>query len=168
MKLLKTRITFTNRVGDHADMSHRWLCVLLLLSSMQLFAHEKRSSSNLDSLEVEIPPQLTYKPPLEFPSQAIEAGVEGRVYLKVWVGKDGNPRQTEIDKREPEVAFLFDEVARKFGMKCKYSPANGKDNEPISVWVVIPLKFEIPDFEPPVCTRMDPAGNTGRSNRNGT
>jgi TonB family protein len=95
-----------------------------------------------------------YKPKLEFPNEALDAGVEGSVFLKILVGKDGMPKQTAIAKREPDVAFLFDEVARKFGMKCKFSPALDKNNAPISVWVLIPLKFVIPDFEPPACTRL--------------
>ncbi len=103
---------------------------------------------------VAIEPHLTYKPDLEFPRKALGASVTAKLFVKVLVGKDGAPIKTEILKREPDIAFLFDDDSRRFCMKCRFSPARDSVGNPVMVWVTMPLRFEIKNYRPPQCKEL--------------
>lgn len=110
-------------------------------------------SSNQSPL-FETAPQMISKPDLKFPELAVEAGLAGTIYVKIAINKDGEPFKTAIIKRDPEFVYLFDEAARKFAMQCKFSPARDHEGHPVAVWVTVPLRFKLRDFEPPVCVEQ--------------
>jgi periplasmic protein TonB len=74
-----------------------------------------------------------------YPEIARRAGVEGTVWVKIWVDKDGNPKKAVILKSDAE---LFNEPAKEAAMKWKFTPAI-MNNGPVSVWVSIPFKFKL-------------------------
>jgi TonB family protein len=101
-------------------------------------------------------PALISRPALEFPAFALQASVSGILSIKGVINREGIPVKTEILKREPEMAFLFDEAARKFFMNCRFSPAIDSGGNPVAVWVTMPVRFDIKGFSPPALNEFTP------------
>jgi len=74
-----------------------------------------------------------------YPEIALRAGLEGDVFVKVWIDKNGNIRKVVILESTLE---LFEEPAIEAAHKWEFTPAKilGK---PISVWVSIPFRFRM-------------------------
>ena len=95
-----------------------------------------------DSFEVEKAPDAVnlsqVKSSIDYPEIAIQAGIEGRVTVKVLVNKQG--RVIDIGKLTGPVIF-HDEVEEKV-RKLQFTPGlqNGK---PVRVWVTVPFNFEL-------------------------
>ncbi len=138
-------------------MAKLLLCgVFSFLMGVQVcFAGRRNIEGSEDSVATtaDVLPEFVTKPKLEFPSIALEAGVAGKIWIKALVGKDGHVKKTVIQKREPEIAYLFDEQARKWAMQCVFSPALDK-GRPVAVWIAVPLNFKIQGFRPPSCIEM--------------
>ncbi len=84
------------------------------------------------------PPKIISRIKLQYPPSAQKSGIEGRVLLKVLVGKTGSVQEVEVVKSIPEL----DEAAIKAVKNVKFKPGKYK-NKPVSVWVRIPIDFEI-------------------------
>ncbi len=78
-------------------------------------------------------------PPPVYPEIARRAGVEGTVWVKIWVDKEGNPKKALIMKSDAE---LFNQPAIDAAMRWKFTPAI-MNNGPVAVWVSIPFKFRL-------------------------
>ena len=78
-------------------------------------------------------------PPPVYPEIARRAGVEGTVWVKIWVDKEGNPKKAQVLKSDQE---LFNEPAINAAMSWKFTPAI-MNNGPVAVWVSIPFKFKL-------------------------
>ncbi len=78
---------------------------------------------------------------VEYPEMARRAGVEGRVSIKVLIGKDGKPKpgRTIIEETASE---LFNPAAVKAIMAQVFPPAT-QNGQPVEVWVVIPIVFRL-------------------------
>jgi len=74
-----------------------------------------------------------------YPEIARRAGVEGTVWVKIWVDKEGNPKKAQILKSDAE---LFNQPAIEAAMKWKFTPAI-MNNGPVAVWVSIPFRFKL-------------------------
>lgn len=74
-----------------------------------------------------------------YPELARRAGMQGTVFIKVWVDKNGACRRLLIQKSDAEI---FDLPAFEAAEQFKFSPAkfNGK---PAAVWVAMPFKFKL-------------------------
>lgn len=75
----------------------------------------------------------------QYPVLAKRAGIEGKVWVKVWVDKTGKPREALILKSD---AAIFDEAAIKAAMQDRFTPAI-MNHGPVDVWVVIPYTFKL-------------------------
>lgn len=84
-------------------------------------------------------PQIVKSAVPIYPELAKRAGVEGNVYVKVFVDKEGKPIKTIIIKSDDKI---FNQVSIDAAMKFEFTPAI-KNNEPVGVWVVIPFKFKL-------------------------
>ena len=107
-----------------------------------------------DDVKVAVEPAFVEKAQIDFPEEAREASVAGKVWVKVMLDKEGKPVKTEILKRDPEIAYMFDEATRRWAMRCRFSPAKDSLGNPVRVWVTVPLNFKIEGFEPPVLTKL--------------
>ena len=78
---------------------------------------------------------------VEYPEMARRAGVEGRVSIKVLIGKDGRPKQgrTIVEETASE---LLNPAAVKAIMAQVFPPAT-QNGQPVEVWVVIPIVFRL-------------------------
>lgn len=74
-----------------------------------------------------------------YPEIARRAGVEGTVWVKIWVDKEGNPKKAQVLKSDAE---LFNQPAIDAAMRWKFTPAI-MNNGPVAVWVSIPFKFRL-------------------------
>ncbi len=74
-----------------------------------------------------------------YPALAIQAGLEGNVYVKVWVDKLGLVRKAGVVKSDGEI---FEEPALTAARHWVFTPALMQD-QPVSVWVTIPIRFRL-------------------------
>jgi len=94
-----------------------------------------------DFVPVEKTPEVVKAVEPKYPELAMRAGLEGRVWVKIWVDKEGKPRQAVVLKSDAEI---FNEPAVSAAMQFVFTPAY-MNNGPVSVWVSIPFKFKLAD-----------------------
>lgn len=75
----------------------------------------------------------------EYPDIARRAGIEGTVWLKILVDKEGRAKKAIVLKSDSEI---FDEPAIKAALQWVFSPAM-MNKGPVSVWVAIPFRFQL-------------------------
>ncbi len=93
-----------------------------------------------DFVPVEKEPQIVKQVKPDYPDLALRSAIEGVVWLKVLVGKDGKPKKIVVLKEIPEA--IFTEAAKKAAMQYLFTPAM-MNTGPVQVWVTIPFKFRI-------------------------
>ena len=79
----------------------------------------------------------TVKP--NYSDLAKRAGIEGTVWVRLWVDKEGRVRKAEIMKSDTE---MFNQPAIDAAMQFVFTPAMMK-NGPVAVWVAIPFRFKL-------------------------
>ncbi len=75
----------------------------------------------------------------DYPDIARRAGIEGTVWVKILVDKEGKPKKVIILKSDSEI---FDEPATKAAMQWAFTPAI-MNSGPVAVWVAIPFRFQL-------------------------
>ena len=94
-----------------------------------------------DFVAVEKEPVVVKKVEPKYPELAMRAGLEGKVWVKVWVNKEGRAKQVVILKSDAEI---FNEPAIEAAKQFVFTPAY-MNNGPVSVWVSVPFKFRLAD-----------------------
>ena len=94
-----------------------------------------------DFVAVEKEPVVVKKVEPKYPELAMRAGLEGKVWVKIWVDKEGKPKQVVILKSDAEI---FNEPAVEAAKQFVFTPAY-MNNGPVSVWVSVPFKFRLAD-----------------------
>lgn len=79
----------------------------------------------------------------KYPDIALRAELEGTVYLKVWVTKEGKVKKAVILKSDAEV---FNQSAQDAAMQWVFTPAL-QQKKPVDVWVAIPFRFRLKDAQ---------------------
>lgn len=116
-----------------------WVVVPLVF---KLKADTKKEEPEInESITVEKYPELIESSKPEYPELAKKAGIEGKVFVKVLVDKEGNPKKAVVIKSENEI---FNQSAVNAAMKSKFTPAINK-GEKIAVWIVLPFKYALGD-----------------------
>ncbi|MEJ2616881.1 MAG: energy transducer TonB, partial [Ignavibacteriaceae bacterium] len=76
---------------------------------------------------------------IKYPEEAKKLGIEGKVFVKLFIDEFGNPQSCKIIKG---VNPLLDAEAKDVLMKTKFYP--GKiDGKPVKVQVAIPIVFKL-------------------------
>ena len=75
----------------------------------------------------------------KYPDLALRAGLEGNVFVKVWVDKEGKVRKVVLLKSD---APIFEEAAIAAAQQWGFTPAVMQKG-PVSVWVSIPFRFRL-------------------------
>jgi len=75
----------------------------------------------------------------EYPPLAVKAGIEGTVWVKVLVDKEGHPMKTQLIKSTHEI---FEEPALAAAQKFLFTPAY-MTGGPVYVWVSLPFRFTL-------------------------
>ncbi|RPH33994.1 energy transducer TonB [bacterium] len=94
-----------------------------------------------DFVAVEKEPVVGKKVEPKYPELAMRAGLEGKVWVKIWVDKEGKAKQVVILKSDAEI---FNEPAVEAAKQFVFTPAY-MNNGPVSVWVSVPFKFKLAD-----------------------
>ena len=89
---------------------------------------------------VEIMPEMIHNTIPEYPRLAKLAGIEGVVWVKALVDREGNVRRAQVGKSSGTVSL--DEAAVKAAYDNKFSPGiqNGR---PVNVWVTYKVNFNL-------------------------
>jgi TonB family protein len=74
-----------------------------------------------------------------YPALAMKAGIEGIVWVKIWVDKTGKPRDVVIMKSEQEI---LNKSTLDAAWQFRFTPAYVRD-KPVDVWVSVPFKFKL-------------------------
>jgi protein TonB len=80
----------------------------------------------------------------KYPEMALRAGLEGTVWVKILVDKDGKPKKAVVIKSSVEI---FNNVAVEAAMQFVFTPAV-MNNGAVRVWVAIPFRFHLRDAAP--------------------
>jgi TonB family protein len=109
---------------------------------------QKRDSVSSDSeppdfVAVQKEPVLVKSVAARYPEIALRAGLEGTVYAKIWVDKEGKVRRVVVLRSDAEI---FNQAAVDAAMQWIYTPALDQ-NGPVSVWVTAPFKFRLSSKE---------------------
>ncbi len=92
-----------------------------------------------DFVPVEKEPVVVKKVEPKYPELAMRAGLEGKVWVKIWVDKEGKPKQVIVLKSDAEI---FNEPAIDAAKQFVFTPAY-MNNGPVAVWVSVPFKFKL-------------------------
>jgi len=92
-----------------------------------------------DFVPVEKEPVVVKKVEPKYPELAMRAGLEGKVWVKIWVDKEGKPKQVIVLKSDAEI---FNEPSIEAAKQFVFTPAY-MNNGPVSVWVSVPFKFTL-------------------------
>mgnify|MGYP000881341202 CR=1 FL=1 len=92
-----------------------------------------------DFVPVDQQPSIIKRAPVSYPELAKSARIEGNVYLKVLVDKDGKAKRAVVFKSDAEV---FNETAIQSAMKSTYVAATN-DGQPVASWMVVPYSFKL-------------------------
>jgi protein TonB len=94
-----------------------------------------------DFVPVEKEPVVVHKVDPKYPELAMRAGLEGRVWVKIWVDKEGKPKQVVVLKSDAEI---FNDAAVEAAKQFRFTPAY-MNNGPVAVWVSVPFRFKLAD-----------------------
>jgi periplasmic protein TonB len=92
-----------------------------------------------DFVPYEKEPTVVKRVEPKYPELAQRAGLEGKVYVKVWVDKEGKVRKVVLLKSD---APIFEEAAIAAAQQWVFTPAVMQKG-PVSVWVSIPFNFKL-------------------------
>ena len=73
-----------------------------------------------------------------YPKTAKEKGIEGTVYIQIFINEKGIVTEAEVMKGIPEL----NEAALAAVKKSKWKPAQARDKK-VGVWITMPIKFEL-------------------------
>lgn len=94
----------------------------------------------------EVPPRQLAGSPFHYPEDLWDAGVEGETLLRLFVNPLGAVDSTRIERTSGHEAF--DSAAVAGSRDLRFEPARQGD-EPVGVWVLLPVQFELPDSANP-------------------
>ena len=90
-------------------------------------------------IAVEKEPAIVRSVVPEYPSLALKAGIEGKVFVKMWVDNKGKVREVRILRSNNDV---FNDVSVEAAKQFVFTPAY-MNNGPVSVWVAFPFVFRL-------------------------
>ncbi len=93
-----------------------------------------------DGAQVNRPPRLMMKGPLEYPSEARQRSIAGFVILKILVGVNGLVESVEVQDSEPR--GYFEQAATRSIKTWKFEPAMVK-GQLMAAWTSQKIKFEL-------------------------
>jgi protein TonB len=104
---------------------------------------DKSLPSPDEFIAVDINPVLENQPPAVYPDSAKKANVEGSVWVKVLIDKQGNVKRALIAKGSNKKVG-FEEAALTAAKQATWKPAM-LDKKPVAIWVSYEIKFALED-----------------------
>jgi len=87
----------------------------------------------------DVAPNIITQAKPEYPAEAINKKIGGRVWIKLKVETNGIPSTVVVVK---STNSIFDEAAVTAAKQYKFTPAK-QDGKPVAVWIIIPFKFDL-------------------------
>jgi TonB family protein len=84
-------------------------------------------------------PTITFRVDPEYPKEALQEGIEGRVWIRMSIDTTGRPHIVEVLKSSNVIFNLPTVTAAK---QFRFKPAS-KDGKRVPVWVTIPFKYSV-------------------------
>lgn len=109
-------------------------------SDAQLASADPQKEPGPDFIPVEKQPVPVRNPGPVYPETARRTGLEGTVWLKVFIDEYGNPKKAEVIKSDNGI---FDQPSIDAAMQWKFEPAKLPSGKTVAVWVTIPFKFRL-------------------------
>lgn len=106
---------------------------------LEHFSEISDSLKNQGYKESDEPPALIDKINLKYPENARKNGIQGKVYLKVWIDQNGTVTKTEVIKG---VNDELNKAAQDALQNVKFKPAKVK-GKPVSTNIVLPISFKL-------------------------
>lgn len=94
-----------------------------------------------DFVAYEKEPVPVKRPEPKYPDIAVKAQIEGTVFLKLWVTKEGKVKKAVVVKSDADV---LNDAAITAAKQWVFTPAL-QQKKPIDVWVVVPFRFRLKD-----------------------
>ena len=95
-----------------------------------------------DFVPVEVYPEMINIQKPVYPEKAEEAGIEGIVWVRSLINKDGSVVESQIGKTSG--SKLLDKSALEAAKDCKFKPALQNGN-PVATWVTYKVDFNLND-----------------------
>jgi periplasmic protein TonB len=92
-----------------------------------------------DYVAVEKEPVIVKSVEPKYPAMAVKTGLEGKVLVKIWVDKEGKPKEVDVLQSDAEI---FNDPATEAAKQFVFTPAYMNDG-PVPVWVTITLRFAL-------------------------
>jgi TonB family protein len=92
-----------------------------------------------DVVAVDEEPALVKSVGPVYPEEARKNGLEGTVYVKIWVDTEGKAKEAVILKSDDAI---FNQASLDAAKQFQFTPAS-KDGKPVAVWVSVPFKFKL-------------------------
>lgn len=80
-----------------------------------------------------------------YPDSLRQAGIEGRVVVRAWIGKDGRVKEVQVLRSDHDG---FNRNTVEAVRSWRFRPAE-KDGQPVEVWMTIPVRFRQDSPPPP-------------------
>jgi TonB family protein len=112
--------------------------VTIALADPQV-AQQDTSRPPAEFVEVDKEPSVLSRKDPVYPEVAKKAGIEGKVWAKIWIDKQGMPREVHILKSDNEI---FNKSVLDAAYGFRFNPALIKE-KPVDVWVSVPFMFKL-------------------------
>jgi TonB family protein len=110
-----------------------------IVASASRASEDTAKTPPAEFVAVDKEPTVVKRATPRYPKEAMDAGLEGVVWLKIWVDTDGLPRQISVLKSSAEV---FSDPAVEAAKQFVFTPGY-LNNKPVAVWVSVPFKFKL-------------------------
>ena len=97
------------------------------------------SPGDAQFIPVDSQPVPTREVQPDYPDEARASNIEGTVWIKCLVGKDGKVSKAEVIRPDAEV---LNKAAVAAALQWTFTPAKRK-GEPVAVWSVLPFRFKL-------------------------
>jgi periplasmic protein TonB len=99
------------------------------------------SGCGVEEVELTPPQQLTGSP-FHYPEELWDAEVQGETVLRLFVNQQGAVDTVQVERASGYESF--DSAAVRGARDLRFQPAV-RGEEPVSVWVLLPVRFDLPD-----------------------
>lgn len=125
----------------HKTMLIGTLAVLFIVVSLEspLHAQKKAPKENKESLQYDEAPVVVKRVMPLYPENAKKDGVEGLVYVKIFITTEGKVSKAEVIK---SVRADLDSSAVAAARQWTFQPAKVK-GKPIAVWITLPIRYKL-------------------------
>jgi TonB family protein len=145
-----------------------WLLGVLLMPCLLLpqekgktpLSGQTSKETPKDYVPYDKPPEVLNQEQPKYPELALRAGLEGTVWVKLWVDTTGRVVQVYVQKSDAEI---FEQASLDAARQWRFKPAILK-GKTISTWVTVPFRFKIGGYPTETRTEGSPVkrivGNT--------